>query len=341
MSSGFGHLSRCLSLAEELIQKNGITFLIKSDLAIKVKEYIHKNMTNSEGINLEFLSTDAGYESEISRIVKQVNSAQDLLILDHYSITENYQKDLKERAVRWLQFDSHASQKFYGDLVLHASPGANSKVYKELAAHGNVEFLLGPQFAVINKKFLQIRSQVTVRKNLQEVFICFGGGDDRGATLKCLSSLTEEVLNLLQFNVFVSSSNLHVKKIEALATKIESIHLHIDNLDVQREMARSDLAIISPGTLSYEAVCLGLPMLLVTIADNQNMNASGWEKIGTAINLGDLNDFSPKSLNKKIESLLNSPDDLFTMSQNCLQHVDGKGAERVANNIMTLLCKEL
>jgi UDP-2,4-diacetamido-2,4,6-trideoxy-beta-L-altropyranose hydrolase len=326
-----------VTLAEELLMNFEVSFIIRSDDETRIRFFILENLNSPLKPEIIFLEYNVDINTEINCIEKKVINKDAFLILDHYGIDETYQLALLTKGIRWLQFDSHARQKFYGNIILHASPGVKEAVYRSLLVRNNSKLLLGTQYAIVNKKFLRQRQNIETRKCLRNFFICFGGGNDRGATYTCLKALNERYFESYNFHIFSSSKNLYFSKIQEFVEKHRNVELKIDATDVERAMAGCDLAIIAPGTLSYESACLGLPMLLITIADNQEINAIGWESIGAAISLGDVGDLSAEILNGEIASLLRNPENLSAMSQSCFQHVDGLGVERVKNELVSIL----
>jgi spore coat polysaccharide biosynthesis predicted glycosyltransferase SpsG len=96
----------------------------------------------------------------------------------------------------------------------------------------------------------------------------------------------------------------------------------------------ADVGIISGGTLSYEACAVGLPTLLVCMADNQAINVAAWTRLGTSIDLGPLETLETSRVQRVLNQVA-EPGQLKSMSMNALTHVDGRGAERVVRE-MTL-----
>ena len=336
INTGFGHLSRCLSLAEELLNHASVTLIVKSDSKLRVENFIQENSIATLKTDLNFLSLNDNWETEMKILNQKVVKEKGFLILDHYKVNETYQLTIKDLGIKWLQFDSHANQKFYGNIVLHASPGADTEKYTSLAGNADVKFLLGPEYAIINKKFSDKRKRVKAREKLNKIFVCFGGGDDGGVTYNCLRLINKKLFDSLFFHVFINTENQYLNAIRLLSSKHKNIKIHINTSSTEEIMANCDAALIAPGTLSYESSCLGLPMILITLADNQNINAIGWESIGAGINLGEKNNFSKEKLNTAIELLINDPDQLWSMSNNCLSAVDGFGAMRVTKEIISI-----
>lgn len=334
---GLGHLSRCLALAEELKNNFSILFIIKTDDKNKVNDYLHLNCDSSIPGNLYFLNPEISKKDDLSFINKHVLELKGFLVLDHYSIDTAYQLHLKENNIKWFQFDSHADMDFYGDLVLHASPAATKELYKPLQKNHNTKFLLGTKYAIVSKRFSKKRKELKARKYVENILICFGGGNDKGATIKVLQMLNNDFFETFNVTIITSKKNTYYSDIKKFSNNYENLNLVLDSTKIDEYMALADLGLISPGTLSYESTCVGLPMLLVNIADNQNINAKGWVEKGCAFSLGGIEELSDSTLNNNIRLLINNPEKLRKMSVNCFSTVDGYGASRVKDEILSLL----
>jgi len=270
-------------------------------------------------------------------IHKTVSKLDGFLIIDHYEADVDYQLFLKRHHIKWLQFDSFAQQKLYADIVLHGSPGASHDIYDSLVESEKTKLLLGTQYSIVNKNFLEYRSEVKPRETIKRIFICFGGGYDKGATLRCIKSIDKKFFKRIEIVLIISDRNPDLEEIYRIAENNSNLHLVVNSSEISHLMADSDLAIISPGMLSYEAASVGLPMLLITIADNQNFNVKGWAQTEAAISLGQIEDLSSDSLNSTLLFLINNPQYLKMMSVNAMNSVDGLAVSRIKEEILSVL----
>ena len=95
-------------------------------------------------------------------------------------------------------------------------------------------------------------------------------------------------------------------------------------------MLESDIAISACGQTLYELAFLGVPTIAVTVADNQSINARGWQKTGF-IEYG--GHWSKTALSGNIKSLIDKLRDPELRRKNTFigrDIVDGKGAIRIA-----------
>jgi len=329
---GLGHLSRCLCLANEFSNGFELVFFIKTDTRKVISQFIEDKLQAVIPRSLCFFELDIQPTQELKVLIDEVKRHNAFLIIDHYTADEEYQRKLYENNVKWLQFDSHAKVKLYSDMVLHGSPNATEKLYSPLIIK-NTKMLVGPKYAIVGEQFKKEREKIEFRKSVKEIFISFGGGNDKGALLKCISDLDPSILNNISLNIVTSELNPLINEIKEWVSKSKNVNLFINTNKVFEIMARCDLAILTPGTLSYEASCMGLPMILISTADNQDINASGWERIGAGKYLGKIEDLDKSIFNASIRNFVENKDLLKTMSKCSLDAVDGKGAERTAEII--------
>lgn len=324
---GLGHLSRCISLVNNISISNYI-FYIRTDNQRLVASYIKKNLVGQPDII--FINVNFPTKTELNFIVEKYCTG-DLLIIDHYEANENYQRFLFDNKVSWLQFDSHAKCGFYANWVLHGSPGAKIDLYEPLRRNPKTKFLLGPDYCIVKEQITEMKDKRSVRKRLKKIVVCFGGGDDHGATLKCLQNIDFVEFSKIDIDVVISPYNKDKKNIENLEKR--GLIKIINQDQLHENMKEADLGIIASGMISYEAAYLGLPMLLVPIADNQEINAKAWENMGCAINLKSTTNIKDQ-LSSSLVELKKRSYYLEAMSKNCLKIVDGKGINRIIEQII-------
>jgi RimJ/RimL family protein N-acetyltransferase len=106
--------------------------------------------------------------------------------------------------------------------------------------------------------------------------------------------------------------------------------LHLDPPDIPALIAEADLAIGAGGVSALERACLGLPSLLVVVAENQRAAIAGLVAAGAARPLGPLGALSPRGIVESISSLTGSPTAIAEMARAAARTCDGLGAVRTA-----------
>src|SRR5262249_18223803 len=104
-------------------------------------------------------------------------------------------------------------------------------------------------------------------------------------------------------------------------------------------MASADIAIGTPGTSSWERCCLGLPSILLVVADNQRDNAQALDRAGAArVVPPDANALD--AIPRILQELSGRPEELARMSEQAARVWGGAGARRVGAAIDALLLPE-
>jgi RimJ/RimL family protein N-acetyltransferase len=111
----------------------------------------------------------------------------------------------------------------------------------------------------------------------------------------------------------------------------KKIVLRRDVSNMAELMAWADVAISAAGTTCWEMCLMGLPALLVDLAENQTRVARELDRRGCAIHLGGSHDFSAEKIVEQGGRLLRSQEDRQAMSLRCRELVDEKGARRVVS----------
>ena len=102
--------------------------------------------------------------------------------------------------------------------------------------------------------------------------------------------------------------------------------VHVDVENMAEIMAESDLAIGAAGATAWERCCLGLPSIMVVLADNQRLIASKLVQACAALLLIIPEDGDLKPL---LEPTTLEPEALTQMSLNAAGITDGHGLQRV------------
>ena len=109
----------------------------------------------------------------------------------------------------------------------------------------------------------------------------------------------------------------------------DNITLHETLPSLALLMLKADLAIGAGGTTSWERCCLGLPSLVITLAENQKLIAEELDRQGYIRWLGHYDEVSDMNFQNGLHDLLDD-EEAVRASKHCMELVDGKGASRVA-----------
>lgn len=327
-STGTGHLRRCLTLAHEL-KEQGAEVLF----ACRLKSFnIEKHMAHI-AVGWEEYDWSLTPEEDARKVIQSCRKYQvDAVIIDHYRADETYQRNLHESGVKWLQFDGAARCPFWADWILNISPAASESLYEGLIRRKKTRFLLGPRYAPLRREFRKCHVRQPQSGAVRTILLTFGGGDDRGATIFCLEAI-RAIDNNIEIIILLSSANPNMDDIVEW-NQGDRIRVIIDAEKTADYMASADLAITAGGMTVFELAALGIPVMILQIADNQVPIARAWQERGYGINLGGMDRLRPEDLWREMMALLRDADRRKAISAAGREMVDGLGAGRVAGALL-------
>lgn len=358
LQMGTGHVMRCLTLADGLIASGAeCQFICRVHPGNLIEHIKHKGyrvhvlapglpvVASLLAINATAAEPQLAHAAWLGTTQQQDADAcahilhelqPDWLIVDHYALDECWEVALKPYYRRLMVIDDLADRRHECDLLLDQTFGRDFADYKPRVPAactllcGSQYALLRPEFAVLREYSLQRRA----KPQLQQLLITMGGVDKDNAT--------GAVLNALQFCELAADCRIIVV-MGATAPWLATVRQQAEQLpwptevrvnvsDMAQLMADSDLAIGAAGATSWERCCLGLPTVMVVLADNQQQVARGLEQAGSVYLLQ-----SPQqilaSLPALLKPLLSSSVQLSVMSHAAAAIADGNGVATVIQHL--------
>jgi UDP-2,4-diacetamido-2,4,6-trideoxy-beta-L-altropyranose hydrolase len=228
------------------------------------------------------------------------------------------------------------------DVLLDQNLGRNVQDYGGLLKPNTTTFI-GPQYALLRPEFAQLRSQSLARRTqpqLKHLLITMGGVDKDNATGQVLKALTACHLPPdLRITVVMGphAPCLADVKLQA-AQMVRPTQVLVGASEMAQLMSDSDLCIGAAGSTSWERCCLGLPTLLLVLADNQQSSAQALLMTG-AVRVMDRTSLavSLPRLMSELGADPNAGQALAGMRDSAQAITDGQGAGLVARQMLPLL----
>lgn len=329
---GYGHLTRCRAIAIALsaVGKECMmvgpeeTYRNQEDLKI-FKAWKALSWRDSESDSYELINLAKLYDSK-------------LIILDDYKIDENYQISLLEKKLKWVQFQSEPEVSIWANLVVNSSPFVKPEYYARSLRNPNTKLLLGPKYSPLRPEFYDFE-QRDISREVKNILVTFGAGDDRGAIISVLSILLPTMPENIFFTVLSGRNNPRNQKLISWVKDNGKgrVNVIIDPPHVATIYYHCDMAIMAGGSSTHEAACCGLPMILMSIAQNQISLATSWERLGIARWLGCYEDLKSHELLEMTSYFVNNTKALEKMRIRGRASVDGRGAQRICQEIVDLI----
>jgi UDP-2,4-diacetamido-2,4,6-trideoxy-beta-L-altropyranose hydrolase len=195
--------------------------------------------------------------------------------------------------------------------------------------------LLGPRYALLADPFRAARRPVRVGP-ATKVLVTFGGSDATGQSRNVLAAvpLVDPSLPALDVCVVLGGANPRalVDELEGLvpAGGPHSVTIAYAVTDMAARMAWADVAVTAAGGTCLELACVGVPALVVPVADNQRRVAEACESLGLMRSLGWYEGVTPEGLARALDDLRRDAPLRASMVSSQHRLVDGEGKTRVA-----------
>lgn len=197
------------------------------------------------------------------------------LVVDHYGLDAVWEAQLLaglagSAAPKLLAIDDLADRTHQADLLLDQNffGAAAEERYAGLVPLLCPQ-LLGPHYALLGPEYAQLHPLVPPRTELRRLLVFFGGVDPANLTGRTLEALLAPELAQLAVDVVLGLHSPHREEVAGLVARRPQTTLHVSLPSLAGLIARADLAIGAGGATSWERACLGLPSLVVAIAENQ------------------------------------------------------------------------
>jgi UDP-2,4-diacetamido-2,4,6-trideoxy-beta-L-altropyranose hydrolase len=347
---GTGHVMRCLTLADSLHEHGAeCTFICRlqnGHLLDLIVQHGHRFiglpiLVNEEKITAtnEPHSTSLGMDwtTDAQQTLEAIGVEMvDYLVVDHYALDQCWEEYLRPSCSQLVVIDDLANRPHDCDVLLDQNLGRSATDYLHLLDPSTLR-LIGPKYALLRPEFAELRSRSLARRSipqLKQLLITMGGMDKENVTGKVLSALKVSKLpEDLCITVVLGSNTPWFQQVMAQAQEMQRpTQVLVGLRNMAQIMVESDLAIGAAGGTAWERCCLGLPSVLLVLAENQRAGSDALQRAGAAINLEGAAEI-PRLIQKLQLSGYEHPI-LNHMGIAAASIVDGEGVPRVVGILM-------
>lgn len=321
---GTGHVMRCLALAQAWQDAGGQTCFVLANPAPSLESRLQ-----AEGMVIRHLvGIDAGTaeDAEATAVIAHEKQA-DWIIIDGYQFGAEYQQQLKTAGFRLLFIDDygHAAH-YYADIVLNQNIYAHADLYPNREPY--TQLLLGTQYALLRREFWPWRQwQRPTPDKARNILVTLGGSDPDNMTLTVIQALQLLPDDDWEAVVLVGGQNPHYQTLETAVANYPRIQLRHNVTNMPELMAWADIAISAGGSTSWELCFMGLPTMVIVLAENQMMSANELATIGIMQLLARL---EPSSISQSVINLCMNTEQRSCMNGKSRDLVKGDGCFGVA-----------
>ncbi len=335
---GSGHVMRCLTLAAALRQRGAqVHFVCRASLG----NLASRITADGHGLSLlgDALTPEQDAQQTRAALAEAWHGAGcELLLVDHYGLGAAWEQALRPACRHLAAIDDLADRAHDVDLLLDQNLGRTVSDYAALLPAPAVR-LIGPRFALLRPEFAAARAASLARRastGWHHLLVSLGGADPQQGTLRCLQALAGCPLPPSALvTVVLGALALTRPATQALLPDLPfATRLLVDVADMASLLAKADIAIGAAGGSAWERCCLGLPSLLLVLADNQRPGTQALAAAGAALPLGEVTGLAER-LPAALQQLA-QPGRLPAMSAAAAAITDGQGAARVADALLAL-----
>lgn len=280
---GAGHVMRCLTLAKKLGTRGAtVTFICREHmghLCDLIEENGYKVMRLPVSKDKDKILVHTVHSKWLG-VPMEVDSVQtkkaikkgpvDLLVVDHYAINEVWERSLREISTKIMVIDDLADRKHDCDYLIDQNYIENYQNRYHSLVPSYCKTFLGPYFVLLREEFYIQGSELKIRSGpVKRILLFFGGSDETNETKKALGAFLELGRRDIQVDVVVGHANPNKKEIAYICKKYDFLHLYCQVNHMAELMYHSDLSIGAGGATTWERCYLGLPSIVLSIADNQ------------------------------------------------------------------------
>ncbi len=339
---GSGHVMRCLALAEAL-RNHEISFIIREReddlynlISEKFRVYRLPPITNNSlsphpygdwlGVSLEEDSQDTLH------ILKQQKNKPDWFIVDHYALDISWEIKIKPYVRNIMVIDDLANREHLCELLL--DQGMDTPLRYKGLVPSYCKLLLGPHFALLRSEFHRAKTRVPKRNGcIKRIHVCFGGSDKNHVTEKTIQAIKLLGRFDLAIDVIMGLLNPNACAIQNLCRSMKNTTLYHPAKNIADLMSQADLAIGGGGSSHWERCYMILPTIALILSENQRLLTEHLARERTILNLGWFENVTPVMIKDALLFLLSSPSEVRKMSEKSGAVVDGRGTERVTQEL--------
>lgn len=322
---GAGHFSRCYALGLALFDLGcEVTFFCKSLLPSHTKSIL------SSRFRLEMRENSG--ESEIAKEIFRDYPKSKIILVDSYDIfgvaaLEHLYLFDSTPVFGFSDVNGQASNL---DYIINVNVGVTSDHYKLI---DQKRLILGEKYAPLAPEYSQGQALCCRRQKvrLNHLLISLGAGDTIETVLKIFKALQgmSEKLDTLTV-VLGTQAELPINFVNDIHSKFTHVRIYkyVDNM--ANIYSAADLAIGGGGVSLLERCAIGLPSICISLSEDQNQNINYVVKNGAGWRLADPFDELPFLIGR----LIHDPQELKDVGNRAAAVVDGKGATRLASEIL-------
>lgn len=311
---GMGHIYHSLALAHEIMDHE-IIFVCDNQYKIAVDAIA--------SMDYRVIST----ENTLKTIIEL---SPDLVINDILNTQAEFILPLKQHNIKIVNFEDLGEGSKYADLVFN-------ELYDLPQCEGE-NYHWGHQYLALRDEFYEAAPHSFIEE-VHEILITFGGTDQNNLTLLTLKGIIDLCKNNnIKINIVCGSGYMYRELLETYlhSHEYKNFELIFSSGIISKLMEKTQIAISSNGRTVYELADMNIPSIIVSHHEREASHTFATLEKGF-INLGVLNESTPKMIRKKFEKLIDDNDYRELLFMNIKKYTFRENKQKVVRKILELL----
>jgi len=315
-SLGYGHVARLGALLEAWAAAGGSAVLAGAGLGGRLRQ--------------RFAETIAIVDEPLApgALLERFPQAA-AVALDGYHFGPETERALRARKPL-LVFDDLGERTPEGDLILNQNLGASADAYPD--APGKV--LAGASYTLFRNELRVARNRER-SAGARRVLCAFGGSDpltlSGSVARRLLEELPDTRVAVVVGPAFSPAQRAELQRLAGIHAALELVE---DPPSMAEVFASASAAVLGAGSSAWDALCLGVPCVLVAVADNQRPVLAGAVQAGAALGVGVAGSGTPGLVLDAIARLLDDAALAAELSERGRRLFDGRGCFRVIDALL-------
>jgi len=325
---GAGHVERCLNLACGLRKLGAEVGFLSALLDRPLRARVE-----AAGFTVQNLphEPDAQRAATLSALADATT-----LVLDHYGIGEEDEEAFAARVECVVAIEDVPGRRHTAHVILDQTFGRSAGDYAACVPPGTT-LLLGTRYALLRPEYRTRRGEARARReraDVKHLLISFGGSDPDDVVVRLAELLVEHdvhkafEIRLVEGLALDGRASARLRELLGVTSCLSG---HVTNMPELVQWA--DVAIGAGGVSTWERCTLGLPTVLVTVADNQAEIARNVINEGAALDGGGV-ELDDEAILAGLERLRKDARFYRDTAERAFGVCDGAGVERAAAAIL-------
>lgn len=355
LEMGAGHVMRCLALADALsvtgvscrfitrAHLGNITALVAKrgyEVSLLPVGILQDHSETQPNPYARWLGVHCLLDAEQTIAALANRPKPKWLVVDHYALDHQWERMVRHSCEHLLVLDDLANRNHDADMLIDQTLGRLESDYLNLV-NLTCQVRCGVQHVLLRSEFNEWRKISLERRVdpiLRRILISLGGVDQYNISSQILRILGKCGLPAdIEICIILGESSPWIADLRQLVRECSTkVQLIVAAENMAELLAGCDLAIGAAGTSCWERCYLGVPTLMLVLAENQREIAARVAEKGAVKLLATGVDYA-LDLEMAVLRLLANPAELKIMSKNASELVVRSGAGSLAQDMLSAM----